>query len=212
MCRRISLSLLLLSAITTKAISADNHFLAVGKDGTFKTISQAISSLPMFNYERVVIYIENGIYSEKIKIDRDNVTLLGQSRDSTIISYYQLHTDWIKNPDSIGPAVVNIHADDVVLDNLTIDNIQPEIGPHAFAVYGDGTRTVMTDCNVLSNGGDTVSLWNYKTGMYYCSNCTFQGAVDCVCPRGWCFIRDSKFFEMKEGSATIWHAGGYDRS
>jgi pectinesterase len=43
--------------------------------------------------------------------------------------------------------------------------------------------------------------------MYYHANCSFVGAVDFVCPRGWCFIRDSKFYEVKK-TASIWHAGG----
>jgi pectinesterase len=64
------------------------------------------------------------------------------------------------------------------------------------------------NCNVISNGGDTVSLWNYKNGMYYHANCFFRGAVDFVCPRGWCFISDSKFYEVKE-TAAIWHSGNY---
>ncbi len=105
---------------------------------------------------------------------------------------------------------MNIHADDIVLKDLTIENTEPEIGPHAFAVYGDGTRTIILNCNVFSKGGDTVSLWDYKTGMYYYADCSFRGAVDFVCPRGWCFVRDSKFYELKKGSTAIWHAGGFD--
>jgi pectinesterase len=194
------------------ALPIDPHYIVVAKDGSgnFKTITQAIDHLPMFNYERVVIFIKNGVYNEKIRLTQDYVTLRGESRDSTIIEYNQLRTDWIAHKDPIGPAVVNIHADDIVLENMTIENTQPEVGPHAFAVYGDGTRTIIRNCNVLSNGGDTVSLWDYKTGMYYYADCSFRGAVDFVCPRGWCFVRDSKFYEMKKGAASIWHAGGFD--
>ncbi len=197
--------------LAAKSFAKDYHFITVAKDGSgdYKTITGAINSLPMFNYERVVIYIKNGIYNEKVRITQDYVTLKGESKDSTIIEYSQLRTDWIEHEDSIGPAVVNIHADDIVLENLTINNTQPEVGPHAFAVYGTGTRTIINNCKVLSKGGDTVSLWDYKTGMYYHANCTFEGSVDFVCPRGWCFIKNSKFYEIKQ-TASIWHAGGYD--
>lgn len=173
--------------------------------GDFKTIEAAIESLPMYNYERVIIVIKNGIYNEKIKIDRDYVTLLGESKDSTIIEFDQLRSNWDKHPDHLGPAVINIFADDVVLNNLTIKNTQPETGPHAFAIYGTGTRTILLNCNALSKGGDTVSLWDYKTGMYYHAYCHFEGAVDFVCPRGWCFITHSTFYEV-EKTAAIWHA------
>ncbi len=205
---------LLLLSLAGAAFPFDPHHIIVAKDGSgdFTTITQAIDALPMFNYERVVIFVKIGVYNEKIRITQDYVTLQGENKDSTIIEYDQLRTDWIAHKDPIGPGVVNIHADDIVLKNLTIENTQPEVGPHAFAVYGVGTRTIILNCNVLSKGGDTVSLWNYKTGMYYHAGCRFEGAVDCVCPRGWCFITDSKFFELKKGSTALWHAGGYDKN
>ena len=190
----------------------DNHTITVAKDGSgdFVSISAAIHSLPMFKYQRITIYIKNGVYNEKFKITQDYVTLKGESKDSTIIEYNQLRTDWIKHKDIIGPAVINIYADDIILENLTIKNSQPKVGPHAFAVYGKGTRTIILNCNVLSKGGDTVSLWNYKEGMYYHANCNFRGSVDYVCPRGWCFIKNSHFYELKQ-TASIWHAGGYKK-
>ncbi|MGD9994828.1 MAG: pectinesterase family protein [Salinivirgaceae bacterium] len=183
----------------------DTLIVAQDNSGQFTTITQALESLPMYCYERVVIYIKSGIYHEKIKIDRDYVSLVGENRETTRIEFSQLRENWNRNPDVIGPAVVNIFADDVAIKNLTIENTQPEIGPHAFAIYGTGTRTILLNCNVLSKGGDTVSLWNYKTGMYYHHNCYFQGAVDFVCPRGWCYISNSTFYELKN-TAAIWHA------
>jgi pectinesterase len=194
-----------------RSFAQPSYFIVVAKDGNgdFKTVTEAISSLPVFNYERIVIFIKNGVYNEKIRIEQDNLTLKGENKDSTIIEFSQLRTDWEKTPDHIGAAVLNIYGDDIILDNLTIRNTQPEIGPHAFAVYGMGTRIVIINCNILSKGADTISLWNYKNGMYYHANCCFEGSVDFVCPRGWCFIKDSKFYELKQ-TASLWHAGGYD--
>lgn len=177
-------------------------------NGDYKTITEAIDALPMYPYQRTIILVKNGIYEEKLRIEQNYITLRGESRDSTIIRFSQLREDWNKNKDYLGPAVINLEGDDIVLDNLTIENSQPEIGPHAFAIYGNSNRTIIINCNVLSKGGDTVSLWNYKYGMYYHANCFFQGAVDFVCPRGCCFICDSEFFELKQ-TAAIWHAGNY---
>jgi pectinesterase len=181
--------------------------IQVAKDGCgdFTSIQEAIESLPMYSYERVVIFIKEGVYNEKIRIDRDYITLVGENRENTRIEYSQLRDAWNTDPDAIGPAVVNIFADDVILKNLTIENIQPEIGPHAFAIYGTGTRTILKNCSVKSKGGDTVSLWNYKYGMYYHDSCYFEGAVDFVCPRGWCYISNSTFLELIN-TAAIWHA------
>ena len=173
-----------------------------------RTLSEAIATLPMFNYQRVTIFIKNGVYEEKVRIDQDYVTLKGEDRELTVIQYCQLREAWNQNKDSIGPAVVNLHGDDIILENLTLINTQPEVGPHAFAIYGTGTRTIINNCKVISKGGDTVALWDYKTGMYYHTDCYFEGAVDFVCPRGWCYIKNSEFFEVKR-SAALWHAGGF---
>lgn len=187
----------------------ENVDMVVAQDGTgdFSTITQAIAAVPASASQRTVIYIKQGVYEEKLRIEPDSVTLLGQDRDTTIIRYNQPRENWQNNPDAIGPAVINIEGDDCVIENLTLENTQPRTDIHAFTIYGKGTRTVITQCNVLSQGGDTVSLWNAKEGMYYHANCTFQGAVDFVCPRGWCFVRDSSFHVTRK-TAAIWHAGG----
>jgi pectinesterase len=179
--------------------------VAADGSGNFTSLTEALNAMPMYSYQRFVILVKNGVYDEKILIDRDYLTILGESKDSTIIQYDQLRSDWQAKPDYIGAAVVNITADDVILENLTIRNTQPQVGPHAFAVYGTGTRTMLLNCKVISNGGDTVSLWNYKNGMYYHADCYFEGGVDFVCPRGWCYISNSKFYENSK-TAAIWHA------
>jgi pectinesterase len=205
-------SLFILLLLSQSLIAQNYADIVVDANGSgdFKTITEAINAFPMYQYQRAVIFIKNGIYEEHIRIDQNYVTLRGESRDSTIIRYNLPREEWNNNKDWIGPGVVNLEGDDIILDNLTIENSQPEIGPHAFAVYGlNPNRTIIINCNILSKGGDTVSLWNYKEGMYYHANCYFQGAVDFVCPRGWCFIRNSQFYEVKE-TATLWHAGNYN--
>lgn len=182
--------------------------MVVAKDGSgdYVSLTEAIDVLPMYTYERVVIYVKNGTYNEKIRIEQNHISIIGENRKKTIIQYNQPRSAWLENKDPIGPAVINIHADDFLLQNLTVKNTQPLKNTHAFAIYGTGTRTVFDNCDITSNGGDTLSLWNYKDGMYYHSNCYFEGGVDFVCPRGWCYIKDSKFFENSK-TAAIWHAG-----
>lgn len=198
----------LIGSLITISVFAEEHYdIVVAQDGSgdFTTITEAINKLGMYNYQRVVMFIKKGVYNEKIRIEQDNITFIGEDRDSTIIQFYQLREDWKNDKDYIGPAVINIHADDLVFKNLTIINTQPQIGPHAFTIFGTGTRIILDNCSVISKGGDTVSLWNYKNGMFYHNNCHFEGAVDFVCPRGWCYISNSTFYEVKK-TAAIWHA------
>ncbi|MBN1143334.1 MAG: hypothetical protein JXA72_02885 [Bacteroidales bacterium] len=203
----LSIAAILLAGMQIATAKQQHADLVVAADGSgnFRSLTEALQSLPMYNYQRYVVYVKNGVYNEKILIDRDYLTIVGESKDSTIIEFSQLRSDWQARPDYIGAAVINITSDDVILENLTVRNTQPEVGPHAFAIYGTGTRTILLNCNVTSNGGDTVSLWNYKNGMYYHAGCYFEGSVDFVCPRGWCYIRDSRFYENSK-TAAIWHA------
>jgi len=207
--RTLILLLCVLSALSV--IGQPHADIVVARDGSgdFTTLTEAVKSLPMYTYERVVIYLKPGVYEEKVRIEQHHITLVGAGPEQTIIQYDQLREDWIADPDPIGPAVVNIHADDVILRDLSVINTQPQSGVHAFAIYGTGTRTILYNCRVISRGGDTVSLWNYKAGKYYHADCYFEGGVDFVCPRGWCFIRDSRFYEVR-ATHTLWHAGVTD--
>jgi len=176
--------------------------------GDFYSLAECLKALPAEATD-LTILLKPGVYTEKILIRQNGLHLRGTHRDSTIIQFNQPRTAWDAHPDSIGAAVVNIRSDDVTLEDLTIINTQPEIGPHAFAVLCYGTRLIARNCTFLSKGADTVAPWNSESGMYYFANCRFEGAVDLMCPRGWCFIRDSQFYEVKS-TAAIWHAGGFD--
>jgi hypothetical protein len=59
---------------------------------------------------------------------------------------------------------------------------------------------------MLSNGGDTVSLWNGENGMYYHNTCFFKGAVDLLCPRGWCYAENIRFYTTRT-TTPLWHDG-----
>jgi beta-galactosidase/beta-glucuronidase/acetyl esterase/lipase/lysophospholipase L1-like esterase len=179
--------------------------VAAEGSGDFTSIQAALDSLPAAGRERYVVEIRDGLYYEKVRIDRDRTTLRGESRRGVQIQYRLPRSEYDRRYDRIGPAVVNVFAKDVVIENLTIDNVQ-QSREHAFALYGQPDRFLLRDCDVLGNGGDTVSLWNTSQGRYYHANCRFRGGVDFVCPRGWCYVRDCQF-ECPTTSAALWHDG-----
>jgi pectinesterase len=184
--------------------------VAADGSGDFKTVQEAVAKIPHDNHERAIVLIKNGTYNEKVRIDAPCVTLRGESRNGAKIEFSQLSDDFQQHPDQIGRAVVNIRGDDCVLENLTITNTAGVIGKHAFAVFGEGDRTIILNCDVLSEGNDTVSLWNGKSGRYYHAGCNFRGSVDFVCPRGWCYLTDCNFYEVKN-TAAVWHDGHVDK-
>jgi pectinesterase len=205
-----------------RVIAKERANIIVAQDGSgqFKTIQDAINSVPANNKNNVVILIRNGVYREKLFIEKSFITLVGEDRDSTRIVYAELRRNINTSPLDMrldwGTAVVNIDsfATDITLANLTVHNNYGSLhhtDEHQFAIRGGGTRIIILNCTIIADGGDTLSLWNKKDGMYYHANCYFEGGVDFVCPRGWCYITGSKFFG-RNLSASIWHDGDADKN
>ncbi len=195
--------------LTSVAVPPDITVAADGS-GDFTTVQAAVESIPRDNHERTIVFVKDGVYKEKVRVDAACVTLQGESRTGTRIEYPQLNDDFTAHPDAIGRAVLNLGGDDFVLENITVANTAGVVGQHAFAIYGKGDRAVIVDSDVLSDGADTLSLWNGDGGRYYHARCNLRGAVDFVCPRGWCYLEDCTFYETKP-SAAMWHDGSKDQ-
>ena len=194
-----------------------NIIVAQDGSGQFKDIQDALNSVSAGNKQNVIILIRKGVYHEKLYITKSYITLVGEDRDSTRIVYAELRKNWNRdhNGSDWGSAVINIDSlvTDITFANLTVHNNYGSLygnNDHQFAIHGGGTRIIILNCNILADGGDTLSLWNKQNGMYYHSNCYFEGWVDYVCPRGWCYITDSKFYGHNL-SASIWHDGDVNR-
>lgn len=194
----------------------------VAKDGSgnYTTIQAAINSAPTVLDKPFIILVKNGIYNEKIFIEKNFITLVGEDRDSTRIIFAELRRNWlVDHPgNDWGSAVINVGntVTDLTIANLTIYNNygsthagEEKPNDHQFAIRGGGERVIIINCNIKADGGDTLSLWNSASGKYYHAYCYFEGWVDYVCPRGWCYITDSKFYGHNL-SASIWHDGSND--
>ncbi|HEX6101187.1 MAG TPA: pectinesterase family protein [Thermoanaerobaculia bacterium] len=198
----------------------ENASLIVAQDGSadFRTIQEAVDAIPPDNGDYQIILIRNGVYREKVRIAKSYVALVGEDRDKTRIEFAELRRNWRANhPDDYGAAVINIANDatDIVIANLTVLNdYGRKFGDHdhQFAIRGMDTsnRIAVLHANVIADGGDTFSPWNAESGLSYATDSYFEGHVDFVCPRGWSYITNSRFFAHNE-SAAIWHDGSRDR-
>ncbi|MCB9247585.1 MAG: pectin esterase [Ignavibacteriales bacterium] len=205
-------------SITSIVFPKENADIIVAIDGTgnFTSIQQAIESIDVNNHSLKIYLVKNGLYNEKLFITNSNIAIVGENKDSTIIQFAELRKIWLeKNISNFGSATVNLDSNtyNVTFANLTIHNNYGGLHgdhDHQFAILGLGTKVFLLNCNVIGDGGDTVSLWDQKEGMYYHNNCYFEGWVDYVCPRGWCYITDSKFYGHNL-TASLWHKGIDDK-
>lgn len=197
--------------------------LVVARDGTgdFRTVQAALDALPAALGSRTrIVLVRRGVYREKLYVTKSRLAIVGEDRAATRIEWSELRREWRKtHPDDWGAAVVNIGDDvsDLVIANLTIRNdygsrVNPAEHDHQFALRSGGrsTRLALLHADLLSDGGDTVSLWNTVSGQSYLARCTFSGWVDAVCPRGSSFITNSRFF-ARSPTACLWHDGSKDR-
>ena len=198
--------------------------------GDFKTIQGAINSLDDTASSARIIFIRNGVYKEKIYLEKHNVILEGENREKTILTASIARDQWrcIHN-DDWGVATLNVDGNDITLKNITIINSygfdwkkdetincpsdttsqKKVIGKnsHQMAIRTmKATRLKAVNCRFRAFGGDTVSPWNVEEGLFYFKDCIMEGGVDFYCPRGWAYAENCVFISHS-GTAAIWHDG-----
>ncbi len=185
------------------------------------SIQEAISKAPASPEKPFKILVRKGTYNQKVVIDRPNIVLVGEDRDSTLIVLAEKNSDakglmYNGKPTGNGVIVLQEGADDCVISGLTVYNnygsTVENTTTHQMAIFGRGTRTIVINSNVWADGNDALSLWcRGGGGMYYHADLDIRcKGVDFLCPRGWCFATRCKF--LGDGHALIWHDGRGDKS
>lgn len=234
--RKIFVYIILVFCCTNNSSFANaEKKIVVSKTGkaNFRTIQAAINSLSDSSSIARLIYIKNGVYDEKIYIDKHQIILRGESREKTIIQQSIARDEWrCSNPSDWGVATINVNGNDISLESLTVLNnygfdhlAQPDksvdcpndssgnqqkkirFNSHQMALRTmNTTRLKAINCRFRAYAGDTVSPWNVQDGMFYFKDCIMEGGVDFYCPRGWAFAENCKFI-THSGDAAIWHDG-----
>ena len=154
----------------------------VAKDGSgdFTTIQAAIDASKSFPYQRITIFIKNGVYKEKVFIPGWNtkISLIGQSKDSTIISYGDYFKKIGRGANStFYTATVLVQGNDFHAENLTIENSAGPVG-QALALSMEADRCSFSNCRFLGNQ-DTVYLSGEHNRQYF-SDCYIEGTTDFI--------------------------------
>lgn len=202
-----------------KPVVKQEDFDAVVNPG--ESIQAAISKAPATPTEPFKILIRKGRYNEKVIVDRPNIVLVGEDRDSTILvlaerNGRELVKEYNGKRTGNGVIVIQEGADDCVISGLTVYNnygtTVENTTTHQMAIFGRATRTIVINSNVWADGNDALSLWAPNSGgMYYHADLSIRcPGVDFLCPRGWCYATRCKFYG--DGRALIWHDGRGDKS
>ncbi len=186
-----------------------------------ESIQAAIEKAPEIPTVPFKILLLNGTYHQKVIIDRPNIVLVGENRDSTRIvlaetAQTRAITEYHGRPVGNGVIVLQEGADDCVISGLTVYNnygtAVENTTIHQMAIFGRATRTIIINSNVWADGNDALSLWAPgSNGMYYHADLYLRcPGVDFLCPRGWCYATRCHFYG--DSRAMIWHDGRGDKN
>jgi pectinesterase len=191
------------SGLPALPLAATNLTVAADGSAKFKTVQEAIMSVPMgFATNPVVIHLKPGVYKELIYVQREKrfFKLVGEDAATTIITF-NLYAN-MTNLDGkiIGtfrtPTAV-IDAEDFTAENLTFENSAGAVG-QALAIRVEGDRAVFRNCRFLG-WQDTILV---NRGRHYFTNCYIAGHVDFIFGGATSFFDHCEIHALKDGYLT----------
>ena len=159
--------------------SAQLDTIVVARDGTgdFRNVAEAIDKCRALMAEKRVIYIKKGVYKEKLVIPSHltNIQLVGESRDSTIITYDD-HAN-INKMGTFNSYTLKVAGRDILISDLTIENNAAPLG-QAVALFADGDGQYYYNCRLVGNQ-DTVYTGPGKAIQHFV-DCIIEGTTDFI--------------------------------
>ena len=179
-------------ALFSLCLHAQIYDIVVAKDGSgnYTSIQAAINSVPSNSTTRTTIYIKSGLYNTEkliVPVDKQNVTLLGESRTATIISYHIYDCSGGKCPAADAAlwsseitatsATFTVIGNGFKAENITFQNTAGAVGQaQALTIRGD--KTVFLNCDIKGYQ-DTIWFWNNGKRAYF-KGCLILGRTDYI--------------------------------
>lgn len=215
------------AAATNAAPGAVNAVVSAdyaGPDGaivdgvaTFHTIGAALSGLPVTGAGRVVILVKTGRYHEKLTVDRPYLTLRGEGRDATVISYDAASgtpTGTGGTWGTRGSFTLRVVAPDFRAEHMTIENAF-DYPSNAAKADSDPTKVknaqavaLLLDMDSDRAVLDDVRITGYQdtlfpnAGRAYFHDCEVSGNVDFIFGAGRALFDRCTIVSRDRGSAT----------
>lgn len=162
---------------TTKisAPAADHEYI-VSQDNTgdFCTMQGAVDAVANNDSARTLIKIKNGNYRGAFQLlsTKTNVTLLGESKENTILSVYNREAF---NSGSDVRMLFRSRGDGMRMYNLTLHNTAPDNSGQAETIKQSGNKSIVENC-IFKSYQDTLCI----NGQMYFKNCYIEGDTDYI--------------------------------
>jgi pectinesterase len=184
---------------------------------TYRTLGAALTGLPANGAARAVILMRKGRYREKLTIDRPRVTLVGEHRDSTVLTFDAVAgtpTPTGSTYGTRGSYTLRISAPDFRAERLTIENGFDYLA-NARKPADDPTkvRDAQGVALMLDDGSDRAAFVEVRivghqdtlfpnAGRSWFHRCVVAGSVDFIFGAGQAVFDECEIVSRDRGSRT----------
>ncbi|MES2240153.1 MAG: pectinesterase family protein [Bacteroidota bacterium] len=187
----------------TPIVVEKKYDIVVSADGTadYKTVQEAINSVPLLKTTETKVFIKNGTYKQKLELfkDKNNITLIGESKEQVILTYDDFASkknNLGENIGTSGSASFIVTGNNFKAKNITFENSSGAVG-QAVAVRIDGDKVIFDNCKFLGFQ-DTLYPRDATSRQYY-KNCYIEGTVDFIFGASTAVFEQCEIFAKTEG-------------
>jgi len=180
--------------------------VTVAQDGSgnYRTVQEALNSVPDFRKVTTIIFIKNGVYKEKLNLSASKkmVKLLGESVEKTILTFddfAQKKNRFGEEMGTSGSSSFYIYGDDFTAENITFENSAGPVG-QAVALWVASDKAHFINCRMLGFQ-DTLYTFGRGARQYY-EQCYIEGTVDFIFGSATAIFKDCTIFCKSQGYIT----------
>ncbi|KVH88801.1 probable pectinesterase 8 [Cynara cardunculus var. scolymus] len=162
----------------------------------FTSIQSAVDAVMTSNPKRTIMWINNGIYFEKVIIPKTkpNITFQGQGYTTTAIVWNDTANS---SHGTFYSASVQVFSTNFVAKNISFMNVAPipkpgDIGAQAVAIRVGGDQAAFWGCGFFG-AQDTL---HDDRGRHYFKNCYIQGSIDFIFGNAKSLYEDCELISM----------------
>lgn len=206
--RVMTKAILLIFMLSTCIFSSfSQKRVTVSQDGKgdYSSVQQAFDAIPPGNIDPVMVFVKKGIYREVVVLDarKNNVSLIGENKDNTIISFNNHAGTKMPNGDTLNTwtcATFFVYGNDFHAENISFENNAGFFAGQAVAIRVEGNRASFKNCRML--GFQDVLFLSGSGVKQYFRNCYIEGTTDFIFGAATAVFVDCQLHSKKNSHVT----------